>query len=883
VLRLHLRAACRRESSDVEERSLTEPGTERAKPSEAKSGRAAQIARRLAVVALLLALASGVALFAALYTADAAFIAGALSKLLGRHVEIGRVTFHFGRRLELELEQVRVADHPGDRPMLEVGRARGVQAWPRLLAGQYVPLDWTLDAPVLRIHTDVTGPIDLSALPRLGLHVTDGRVDVTTAAGEAWSLSGLQLDARRARFGTRVEGEGSARLSRGETPVTELALHFSAARDHADLKGSVAALDLAALPKTAVTPRGSGEGGFDLTVSQGGAVHGKVHLEVQRFALRIPKLSGPIAPATARIAADVDWRPGLLALDLHPLELDDLVVSGPLRVSTARNGRFVADLSLAPFEPAHRERVNALTFLALRFASWARVKTRIEAGVVEDIHFALDVPSAAVAESLSYDAPLAPDAFVLELRVRDGTYRPKPDDSALEHLQGELEIRGEVMEIRHMRMIHEGEPLPEINVQLTGMHRLVHLPDAEDHVAGGPGVDLDGLAPLAAALRAGEGQAREPTVLHFQDLAIRMPQFMLPLREAEGSLRFPDGGIAADPVEGVLGGAPARLSARWNRAADRVDVDVQYLEGVAPGGPITGPTWLSAKVEFDKLDLPDWPLDEVSARLGAEGARVTLSALRARLAGGKLGGSGQLDLSLADRAPFDLEFAVFGFDPLPLCTTFSLPPESVTGRGEARVHISGALRPGGDFATEGTLATKLRLKDGTVARLPALVAIARLPSLSGVTGLVGKPLPYKTVELDLALANGKLGFADGKLLGPQLRMLANGEIDFNTPERQTDFVIALLFLQTLDRMLDQVPFVRNVVLGEDKNLIAVYLRLQGPRDNLTVTPMAPQTVQSVVGFTSSAVMSGVRRLGRLFRPGAESGAVATPAPSSPKP
>lgn len=865
---------------------LTEPGTERPNPSEAKSGRAAQIVRRLAAVAVLLALVSGTVLFAGLYTADAEFVAGALSKLSGRHVEIGRVSFHLGRRLELELEQVKVADleRPEDPPMLEVGRARGVQAWPRLLAGQYLPLDWTLDAPVLRIHTGATESVDLSALPRLGLHVTDGRVDLTTAAGEPWSLQSLQLDARRAGFGTRVEGDGSARLSHGETPVTELALHFSAAGDHADLKGTVAALELAALPKTSVLPRGRGEGGFELSVSQG-AVRGKVHLEVERFALRVPKLSGPIAPATARVAADVDWRVGSLALELHPLQLDDLVVNGTIRVGTGRNGRLTADVSLAPFEPAQRERVNPLTFLALRFASWARVKSRIEAGVVEDIHLAVDVPSASVAESLSYDLPMPANAFVLELRARDGTYRTKPDESPLEHLQGELEIRGEVMNIRRMRMTHEGEPLPEINVHLEGMHRLVHLPDAEDHVSGGPGVDLDGLVPLGAALRAGEGQAKEPTVVGFKDLAIRMPQFMLPLREAEGSLRFPDGGIAADPVRGVLGGAPAQLTAIWNRAADRVDVAIHYLAGAAPGGPITGPRWLSAKIEFEKLNLPDWPLDEVRTHLTAEGARVMLTGIRARLAGGKLAGTGQLDLSLADKAPFDLEFDVSAFDPKPLCTTFSLPPESVSGRGDAKVHVSGALRPGGDFATEGSLTTKLMLRDGTVARLPALVAIARLPSLRGVTGLVGQPLPYKTVELDLALANGKLGFSDGKLLGPELRILANGEIDFATPQRQSDFVIALLFLQTLDRMLDQVPIVRNVILGDDQNLIAVYLRLQGPRDDLSVTPLPPATVSSIVGFTSSAVMSGVRRLGRLFQPGGASGGAGdnSSAPSSEKP
>ena len=861
---------------------LTQPGAEPPKPSEAKSGRAAQILRRLAAVAVLLALLSGAALFAALYTADAEFVAGAASRLLGQRVEIGRVTFHFGRRIELELEQVRVADaeRPDGPPMLEVGRARGVQAWPRLLAGQYLPLDWTLEAPVLRIHTGATGSVDLSGLPRLGLHVTDGSVDVTTAGGELWSLRSLELDARRAGFGTRVEGEGSARVSRGETPVSELALRFNAARDRTELRGTVAGLELASLPKSAVAPRGRGEGGFDLTLT-GGALRGSVHLDVERFALQIPKFSGPVAPKTARVVADVDWRSGLLALELHPLELDDLVASGSVRIGSARNGRLVADLQLAPFEPAHRDRVSGLTFLALRFASWARVKSRIEAGVVENIHIAVDVPSVTAVESLSYDVPMPPTAFVLELRVRDGTYRPKPDDSALEHLQGELEIRGEVMDIRHMRMTHEGEPLPEINVHLDGMHRLVHLPDAEDHVVGGPGVPLEGLAPVGEALRAGEGQAKEPTVVHFEDLAIRLPQFMLPLRQAEGSMRFPDGGVAADPVRGVLGGAPAELSVLWSPVTERVDVDIHYLEGAAPGAPINGPRWLSGKLQFERLNLPDWPLSELRTRLTAERALVTLGGIEARLASGELKGSGHLDLSRKDKAPFDLDFDVSDFDPKPLCATFSFPPDSVTGRGYAKVRMSGALRPGGDFATEGTLDTKLILREGTVARLPVLVAIARVPSLRGVTGLLGTALPYKTVELDIALANGKLAISDAKLLGPELRMLGSGELDFSTPQRKTDVVVALLFLQTLDRMLDQVPIVRNVVLGEDRNLIAVYLRLQGPRDDLTVTPLPPATVQTIVGFASNAVVNGVKRLGRLIQPGGAD--AATPTPSSEKP
>ena len=831
-----------------------------------KPRRAVRIVRRLLVVAVLLALASFGALFAMLYTADADFVAGALTKLLGRHVEIGKVQLHFGRRLEVELEQVRIADPTSADapPALEVAHARGVQAWPRLLAGQYLPLDWTLEAPLLRIHTS-TAPTDFdpALLPRLGLVVQDGRVELTTASGERWSLERLQLDARRAGFGTRIEGDASARVSRGEKPVSELALRFAATRTGADLRGTFASLDLTTLPKTLVTPRGRAEGGFDLSLDAAG-VKGRVQARVDRFELVIPKYMGPIAPRSAQAVADVDWRGNSLALQLHPVALDDLVASGSVKLGAGPNGRLTADLKLLPFEPGRQDRVNGLNFLSQRFKSWAKVRSRIEAGIAEDIHLAVDVPTATFRESLSYDTPMAANAFVLELRVRNGTYRPKPDESPLREMQGELEIRGNVMDIRRLRMTHDGAALPEINVHLDGMHRLVHLPDEEDHVVGGPGVELAGLAPMAAALRAGDSVAKQPTVLHFDDLALRMPQLMLPVRQASGELRFPNGGILANPVHGTLGGAPADWSVNWDRAADKVDARIRYLEGAAPGGPITGPRWLSARILYENLDLPGWPIEGLRARLTAERAQVTLTQIKAQLAGGAVEASGHLGLEQPDRAPFDLDLGVSEFDPAAMCATFGLPDQSVTGRGYVKLKLAGALRPGGDFSTEGTLGGKLILRDGTVDRLPTLVALARATSLRGVTGLLGKPLPYKTLEMDLSLADGKLGVAEGKLLGPELRVLGSGELDVGTPERKYDLVIALLFLQTLDRALEQVPIVRNVMLGDDKNLIAVYLRVQGPKDNLTVTPMPPAAVSSVVGFASNAVLEGVKSLERLI-------------------
>jgi len=854
------------------ERPLSEPAA-------AKPRRAAQIARRIGIAVLLVGGLSLAAVLALFYIADADFVAGAMSRLLGQRVEIGRVDMRLGGRLEIALEEIRISDpnRPDDPPLLEVAHASGAQSWPRLLAGQYLPRDWQLREPVLRV--DASGPthFNLAKLPRLGLSVTDGRVEVRNLAGETWSLLGLSLDAKRNGFGTRVEGDGSARLARGKDALTELALHFGVSGDGADLRGSVAGLDLAALPKLAVAPKGRAQGEFEVGVGSDGRVHGRVNLDVDRFALRVPKLSGPIAAARSHVAADFAWHDGVLLLDLRPLELDDVVANGSLEFGTGPNGRFKVDVQLAPFEPGRKDRLTPLTPLALRFASWSRVVDRIVAGVAEDIHLAIDVPRAEAGEYLGFDLAIPDTAFLLELRVRDGIYRAKADESPLTQMQGELEIRGNVMNIRRLLMTHEGEAMPEINVRLDGMHRLVHLPDEEDHVVGGPGVDLDGIDDAAAAMRSGDATAREPTALHFEDVDLRFPAFILPLRQASGRLTFPRGGLAAENVRGVLGGAPADIAVHWERDADRVDVDVRYGDATAPGEPTTGPRWLSGKLVFDKLRLPDWPIDALELELAAEGSIVSLAKIEGKLAGGAIDGVGHLDLGPADRAPFALDIRAREFDPAPLCATFGLPTNSIQGSGFARVHLVGALRPGGDFSNEGQLSANLVLKDGTVANLPTLVAIARLPSLAGVTGLLGRPLPYTKVESNLALANGRLGISDTKLLGPQLRILGSGEMDLTKPVTEYDFVVALLFLQTLDRLLEQVPLVRNVMLGEEGNLVAVYFRVKGPKTDLSVTPLPPQTVSSIVGFASSAVMDGVRKLGELIPLGHKS----APPPSAP--
>ena len=841
----------------------------------------------------MLALASATGLAVLIYAANAEFVAGALSRVLGRRVEIGAISFRPGSVLWVEIERLRVADASGSEllPMLEVEHAVGRQAWPRLLAGQLLPLDWVLERPVLRLHAadpTIDLGVELASLPRLGLSLRDGEISYQSQTGEPWVMRGLRLEAKRAGFSSRVDGEASGRIARGTRALGELALHFSADRRHVEAQGSVVGLKLASVPQTAVHARGIAAGSFDLAHTyEDGAVKGKLELEISELSLRVPTLARPIAPKRANVALDIDWNGKVLALDLRPLVLDDLVARGSFKLDTGSPGRIALDLRLGNFELGQRDRLNPLTLLAMRIDTWRKLAKRIEAGTVENLHLMINVPRTTAGARLSFDAPLAADAFQLELRARALSYRPRPE-TLLENISGELEIRGNLLAIHKLHMDDAGTPTPELDIRIDGLDRLVRLPHDEDHVVGGPGGGLAGLEAAVAGLATDDPNGEESAGLLFSDLALRHPAFVLPLREASGRLLFPAGGILTQGVRGVLGGAPAELDVKWEPAADRVEVGIRYLNGTAPGHALTGPTWLSGRIELDRFEIGDLQAANVRARIKAEGTNVRFSHLKAELAGGALSGSGRVALGERDRAPFGFDLELRDFDAAQVAAAFELPEESVVGRGVATGRVSGALRPGSRFATDGELDAHFELADGSVAKLPGLVALARLPSLSGLSGLLGRPLPYDTLTLDVKLANGRLGIADAKLLGGQLRMLGSGEMDLNTPTKQSDFIVALLFLQTLDSVIGSLPIVRNVILGKDRNLLALYFRLEGPRDDMGVTPLAPERVRDVVGFASSAVMRGVHELGKLIPtsggetgPSDESPPSPTPSPTVP--
>ncbi len=816
---------------------------------------------------VLLALVVGLRLLVA---SGPELVAGALSRMLGRTVQIERLDVSVGLQLELEIEGLRIfADQratPGDVPVFEAQRARVRQSWPRLLAGQLVLLDWRLIEPVLQIPSGAPPSktpereLDLS-FPFVRLEIVNGTVEWTRPDGEALYGRAIQVSAWRTGLRGKLDGHASAVLMHGDRLIGEAAAHLGGSANEPELKALVRDLDLPSLPLGGLALEdGQAQGMLTLRFEDGG-LKGSAALDVHALRVRIPRFRAPLEPEEVRLELSGRWKNGVLHLRPEGVRVDDLSLSGDLIVW---QGRVRGALALAPFELGRPDqRLQFLRLLGLRHATWDRIDQRTEAGWVEDFEFRFDLPLDEVDDVLAFRRPLLPEELSGRAQIRDAVYRPRPESPPLEDISATLHLHGNVLAIEGLHMTRGGKPLPEINLSVDGLHRFVRLPPEERKTPPGPGVPTPGLGPGLAALQFGD--EGEPPRFRLVDFYIGYPAFVLPFRNVNGWLTPTEGGgIRISDAQGVLGGAPALVNAHWDRSRNVMDVDIQYQDGEAPPAAPQDGAWLDGSFQVETLHLGPWRLDRTHGRLRAVGARAELSDVRAVFSQGQLVAKGSASFAHERYAPYAFDFEVSEADASEFATYLGLERGRLTGRLFVNGTAQARLEPGRRFLETGTCEIDLRGEDGTVHDLPLTLAIARVPSVQGLRSLFGQPLPYDTIQSRLHVEAGQLRVDDFLLEGPELRIMLAGNMDLQSASQDVDMVMALLFLQTVDRMIEQLPVLRDLILGKDRSLVAIYFKLDGPRADIQARLLAPDAIRTATDWTTTVIATGVAQLRKIF-------------------
>ena len=825
--------------------------------------------RALALAALLLLLLGFASALAVrqLESPTADFVAATLSRILERPVEVAAAELRLGLKLGIEVYGLRVyeADGIDQPPTLEIEYARGEQSWPRVVVGQLVPLDWDVTGPTLRIRTGggQTATLTPPELPSLNLDLNGGRVEWYRQDGELLVVDELAVSARRSAFGLAMHGQARGRLSREGRIISRFDLRVDGQMTNFTLKGAITALDIAELPLGPVKARGVGKGEIALGVRRQG-IEGRAAMTFSGLELELPDLA-PIVPENNRLTLDAAYSGGELTLEFQRLELDDLVLQGTVVYRGGPQGHFSANLEFEDFEPvASPTRLQPLRLLGLRYETFMRMGERLGGGRIEDLSIRVDTPLDRLSDVLAFRDRIDPQELVVKLHAEDGIYTPNPGSAPLEQISGNISIFGNTLEVRELRMMREGGDLPRIDLTVDGMHRLVRLPVEERRTPSGPGTPIPGLDAAVRALRAPEAPNRGETWLRFEDLELHYPSFVLPLRGASGLLRFPDNTLVLEKTVGIFGGAPAEVALVWDPGAATIDAQITYLDHEVETRPIPPREWLSGRFETDEFYFDEWRITDLDGIVKVYGADVQTTELRGTLLEGDASGSGALSLAEEEQAAFEFDLELVGGNATALEPHLGLPEGSLDGTLAGAGRLAGALREDRRFIDTADIELSLRLEDGSVGNLPPALVLARLPSLRGVRALLGRDLPYDTIDTIVTINSGKLQLADFKLVGPELRILASGEVDLSTEEYYTDMVVAVLFLQTVDKLLGAIPIVRNIVLGPDKNLLATYFHISGPWGEPKATILAPRAIQTVFGLLTGAIKGSVRQLIKIL-------------------
>jgi len=823
---------------------------------------------RMALAALLLGgIAIGLAL---LISSGPDFVAGALTQLLGRRVVIGKIELRVGRSLEVELTNVRLyaGDETDGRPLLEVPSALGRQSWPHLLAGQLVPLEWTLENPRLKLLPARATKGLQPTLPLLSLTIKNGTLEWQPRQGEPLLVKHIQLGARRSALSTRLDGSLTADLTRGGVGIGQVTLKFRGLTPAAEFQGSLQGLDLAALPIPNLPAlQGRAQGRVALEMYEG-EFEGFLDLDVNNFKLDLPNLTEPLTPADMRIRTEAVWRDGTLSVYPHAIRLDDLALSGELHVRPGSHGRVRGRLVLDPFRVGRPGgRLQLIRLMGLRHQTWKQVDERAEDGWIDDMELEFDLPLEGLDEAFAFKRKLRPEELSLIAVFRDGVYRPQPGADPLETISGEVHVRGNRLEIHELRMNRSGEPLPQVELRVDGMHRLTHLPPDERQPPEGPGVPIPGLGPAFRALSEGTNGVQPQPRFRLTDFRVGYTAFVLPIRDLNGWLSFPGGRVVVEEAEGVVGGAPAQLSASWDPQANRVNAEILYLDGQASPAPRPNGSWAEGQFETDLVYLGTWPIEGVAGKLRARGAKVELSDIDGQLGQGELKAKGSISFAEQEGAPFGFEIDVRRADASTVRSYMGLPEGTLTGTTFAHGTLGGRLEPGRLFLEQANVNLDARFEDGTLERLPSTIALARLPSLQGVRALFGQPLPYDTITAHFGIQKGVLRTENFSLQGPELRILAAGDMDLLSEDLQADMTVALLLLQTVDRMIERLPILRDLVLGKDRSLVAIYFRLEGPWEEPRARLVTPDAIKAPRDWAAKVIGIGVRKLKNLFSSG----------------
>jgi hypothetical protein len=466
-----------------------------------------------------------------------------------------------------------------------------------------------------------------------------------------------------------------------------------------------------------------------------------------------------------------------------------------------------------------------------------------------------------------------PEDFRLAAELADTVVWVGEDDR-IEELRGRVRWVGTRAEVIGATAVLNETPLPSLDLVIDGFQNFFASdPDARKIVSGGE--PLIGLGALWSSLRptSATDSADVGTTLELHLDYLDHPMFLWPIRDLQLAIKTEARGLRIEKAHGNWAGVPIDGKVEWLFLPDE-RVGVQLSVGRPsdrPSAPIPQGTWARGRFAVGRIAGERWQQSAARGDFEASAGHVRIHNLAIDLEpSGVVEASGRLHLSEVDAVPFRLDFDLKSGDAVAIAKLFRLPPNQITGHVDLAGSFDGSLIP--DTSIYAALRGQLNVSvaDGVLRKKAPPVAAVSQASESLEDFDPSEVIRFQSLETVLEFNDGKIHTEAFTLEGPELGVLASGDVELMSEGKPVDAKVALFLYPKLDSVLGKIPILNLLLLGTDANLVAAYFHVTGPWGAPEVKPIllpgsaGPTSV--VLQGVPLFVKRGFKALGSLIRP-----------------
>lgn len=328
------------------------------------------------------------------------------------------------------------------------------------------------------------------------------------------------------------------------------------------------------------------------------------------------------------------------------------------------------------------------------------------------------------------------------------------------------------------------------------------------------------------------------------DFGFKLPQKTPQITKVRGDISLKENSLVIKALSGNLNNSQLNikgsvsdlenLKADLTIAATYLDVsDLGFIEGLEKTGakkPANAPgPLLKANIRAERGTFGGTEFEKLSATVNLANKVLQLQPLEAELLGGKLSAKGRIE-SQAPPTRYQFEFKLANASAGEIMKLISVDREEVTGT----ISLEGELTAKGEASDSikksaaGNIKVhaargKLRQFSG-LSKVFSILNVSQLFKLK-LPDMVSEGMPYNDIKGTFAIKDGTVSTSDLFVASNAMNMSLVGKHDFINDN--LDFTLGIQPLQTVDKVVSNIPIVGWILTGKEKSLISAYFEIKG--------------------------------------------------------